>query len=371
MDAKQVVLEYVDKIALGVAGLILVVLVVLPLLGETPAQAQRAKVDRYNRKITALRAAVNENPPKPPQLDVARQVRRALAGGPAPELWPSWLMHKRVLVLCRRIGIVMPDPPEHYAPVDVSGAGGLGAITIEWADNPRNRLVKIVGFRIERNDVDPKRDDAWKVVARVGGSTHRFRDTQGLEPGKKYWYRVISRASEDAGLSVVRKYDLTLAPEQRERRSVVLGPFSTQPEVYLELQSVRVKEIRNGQLVQPLAYMKVYKFFRDEGRWEPSPLLTVKPGERIGTTLRRRGKTLDFTTPWELVRTRRTKRERQLPGGTRLMETLDVALVRNVHTGEEIEINNRDRDEVLGRIKADPTYGTESDAGQQEEGGSK
>ncbi|RME75738.1 MAG: fibronectin type III domain-containing protein [Planctomycetota bacterium] len=366
MDAKEALLEYFDKIALGVAVLAFVGFVGLPLLGESPAEKRQAEIESYNRKISALRAVVQEKAPKPEPLEAARAVRRALAGGPAPETWPSWLMHKRVLITCRRIGIAMPDPPAHFPPVDLSGAGGLGAITLQWADNPRDRLVKIVRYRVERNDVDPQRDDAWKTIATVGGKVHRYRDTEGLEAGKAYWYRVVSVAQEDQGLSVVRKYDLELPEPQRERVSSVVGPFRTQPEQYLELQSVRTKSIEHGQIVEPLAYVKVYKFFPDDGEWKPSPLLTVKPGERIGTTVRRGGKSYDWSSPWELVTTRRRTRKRKLGGGVEITEQVDVAVLRNVETGEEIEINNKDRDPVLEKIKADPRYGTDAAAGGEE-----
>jgi hypothetical protein len=363
MDGKQFLLEYFDKIALGVAGLALVVLVGAPLVQSSEADAHRDQVKQYNKAIGALRNAVEDADLRPERLNQVREVQRALSGGTNPEAWPTWLMHKRVRIACRRIGIVIPDPPEHYAPMDLSGSGGLGAISIQWADNPRNRLVKIVGFRVERNAESAAAEEGWKVIGSVGGAVHSFRDTQELEPGRAYWYRVIGRASEDQGMSVVRKYDLQLADDQRELVSVATGPFSTQPEVYVDVQSVRIKEVQGGQIVDPLAYMKVYKFVESQGRWSNSGLLTVKVGGRVGTVENPVPGAVDYTTDWVLVNTRRRTRKREISPGNEITEEVDVVILRHVRTGDEIEVTNKDQDEALERIKSDPTYGTEQSDG--------
>ncbi|GIW72619.1 MAG: hypothetical protein KatS3mg102_2161 [Planctomycetota bacterium] len=360
MDVKELLLEHFEKLALGVAGLVLVWLVGQPLLASSPSERLQDEVARYNARLAVLKAHAEANAPRPEPIELEREVQRALAGGLPPQPWPSWLMHRRPVVLVRTIGVQLPDPPEHHPPIDLSGRGGLGAIAISWAANPRNRLVAVQNYRVYRaaGKLPREGEPGWTLLATLGPGEHSYRDT-AVEPEQQYWYYVESHAVEDRKHPVVEKHEFRLPEEQQRQRSAVIGPFATQPQTYVEIISVQPREVREGRLIEPFAYVKVWRFFDDERRWRDSPLLKVEVGQQVGGVQRVGTREYDFTTPWELVGTRKRIVDRELGPGLQVKEEQDVAELRHRQTGQEIELNNKVRDPVLELIKKNDRYGVE------------
>lgn len=356
MDAKTQLLAVIDKLALVVGGLVVVAVVLGNVFGESPAAQGRKDLDKYSGTLTRARDLANEQAPQPEALSYGNVVRTELGGGPLPETWPTWMLHKRPLVLAAKVGEQLPDPPKHVAVEQLSGKGGLGRIEVSWQPSTSNRLVKVTAYHIYRAFGEPA---DWERVADLEGDATAFADTD-IKPKVGYRYRVDSVAVADAEHSVVKRYGFELDEENRVLASQVIGPFETLKDQHIELVSVvpelTIEEIRAGkkQTEAPMAYLKVWRYASSESRWVSSRLLTVEVGEMVGSVEQQGSATHDFSTPWRLERTRRAAVKHISSGGFEVTMEADVAEFVNKSTRETLVLNNKNRDPELERVKSNP-----------------
>lgn len=353
MDPKKLFLEHFEKLALGVAGVLLLGFFAFSVLGETPAEAESAKVDRYNKNISAkLQTARSmlerhrRSEPKPKYLDAVRQ---ELSGGPLPVAFPDWLLHKRPLVATKVYGVDVPEP-EHLPPVEFKGAPGLGRIALSWQENGQNRLVVVERYVVFRRE---GKAGEWVQVAEQDGAVHSYVDSEA-EPRKDYWYRLESRATIDEGSPTVERHKIELPEEKRVTVSLEIGPFTTKRDVYLEVVAVQAPTLQDrieGRTVTKQAWMKVYKYFGEEDAWRVSDTITIKPGEPIGEVQERGGGKIDYTTDYRLVDVEKKDVKEDKGGGLMVSVEAHFAEVRDEKTGETFTINNRDKDPDLEAVK--------------------
>ncbi|MFC1705722.1 hypothetical protein ACFL59_02735 [Planctomycetota bacterium] len=363
MDLKKVLLDHFEKLALGIAGLCLLGFLGSSIFGRSAAQEVSGKVDRYNREISAKieKAAdqqkkLQKTERKPEHAD---SVKQALAGGPYPQAFPSWLFHKRPLMIVAVKGEEIVDPV-HLPPVDFTGEGGLGTIAISWQENPANHLVDIDAYKVYRKE---REAGDWYELAELDGAAHSYRD-EDTEPRRQYWYYVESYGAEAKGHNYVKRHGIELAADKRVTRTGEVGPYSTKQAVYVRLMSVvpkltaaeRIENIPREQM----AYVRVYKYFRDTKEWRESRQFTHKPGERIGGEQKSGRETYDFSTDYELIETSRRHMEKNR-AGLKLKVEADFAELRDTKTGEKFEINNQVKEkgleEVLNELKGGKTDG--------------
>jgi len=360
MDAKELFLAHFEKLALGVASLALVWVLGGTLLGGgTEDRAQT--VARYNkelaRKKTAAKASLEERRRTEPPPTLLAAVQRELTGGAFPQSFPAWLFHKRPKILTKVIGQVLPDPI-HRPPVSFQGKPGLGRISMSWEDG-RNEYVEVVTVKIFRRLGER---GEWKEIGEVDGGVHSYQDREA-EPRKQYWYMIESHAQLDSS-KTIRRYNkgeirIELPEKMVVLRSIAIGPFQTQRDTYLDVIQVQAPTIEDrikGRQVSKIAWMKVYKYFADDGVWRVSPQLVLHSGDKVGDQVRLRGKDIDFSTGFVLKDVKFKKLEKQGPGGFSFKVDAHVAVVQDVRSGETFEINNQVRDkgleDVIDQLKA-------------------
>lgn len=351
MDANKAFIENFDKLAIGIAGLALVMALGGSLLGESPAEAQKAKVDRFNNDIGKKRRAASAEISKlmqdaPPRTESAA-LKRGLSSPPLPEAWKSWLFHKRPMVVLKIIGVDIPDPA-HLPPTNFQGSPGLGRISLSWEESGDNRLVTVAAYRVMRRAGD---SDEWQTVQELDGAAHSFVDKQA-EPRKEYWYKVESTAEIDRSHKVVKRYKIELPAEQEVTVTTEIGPYATRRDQYPRVITVRAQtyeEKLEGIVVKEKAYMKVYKFFVEQDAWVESRQLIVPVGEAIGETqrLKHGGERVkfDFTTPYVLMKVKVKQIKKTVPdpdGGPPQVFKVDahIAVLKDTSTGETFEINS-------------------------------
>lgn len=365
MDAKKVLIEQFDKIALGFSGAILLGFLATSFFGGSVADAKSTEVAESNQRIKDKMEQADlahdrlRRSEEAPQFD--ETVKRALAGGPYPSQMAEWLFHRRPRVITKVIGIEIPDL-EHLPPVDVAGSPGLGQISISWAENPSNQLVVVESYTIFRKDAQ---GGEWGDVAQLDGSVHAWKDTTA-EPRGEYWYLVESHGIENKAHPVVKRHDLKLAEDKKVRRSIEVGPFRTKRDIYLELTQVIPKPSRDerirGEPDNQRAWIKVYKYFTDEGAWQVSPQYTLTPGQDVGKVEKIGGKEVDFTTPYVLVETDRRDLEKQIPGegGGSFTVKDQMAKIKDKKTGEVFEIYIKTKDPGLESVLQEMKGGGDS-----------
>ena len=358
MDLKKLLLEWFDRIAVGLAGLLLLSFLIKSFVEVSPADVRRDKVKSYNREIARKKDLASSRAPKLEPLTAARSVESALTGIPAPETAPGWIFHKRPLIEVKTVGEPIPDP-EHHAPQNLQGKGGLGQISISWEENPANQLVRIEGYtvwRAEKSSGEGKSQD-WKKVAALEPAAHAYID-RDVESRTQYSYRVDSRATIDTGHPMVKKYGIQLPPEMQVAASAAIGPFETLPDHYVIVQNVITKatkeELAKGIVREASGYLKVLKFFPEEKRWIFSMAESYRTGERVGRKQQIGSKTFDFTTDYVLVETRKEMRKVKA-SGIEYEREADVAVLRDQKTRQVFELDNLTKSARISEIEKNPT----------------
>lgn len=368
MDAKQMLLEHFEKIALGIAGLILAAFILTAIVQEQPADTQRNKVLSANAAISRKEEAAKANAPKPEQRSEAREVEVAMKSPALAKDLPSWLFHKRPVIAVKIEGVDIPEA-HHFAATIEASEGGLGSIGFRWADDPRDALVKIDKYVIKRAEGKEAKD--WKDIETVEAGRTSFTD-KNVKPKTNYFYKVVSYASVDTSHVAVQRvkakgFDVVLAAAEVVLESAVIGPLQTKMDVRLEVVNVTLKttpdEIKQGKTpTTPSAYLKVWKYFPDKQMWIPQQYTTVRVGAMIGGV----EPSGDFKTDYRLIATKRIR----VPGKFGEVDA-DTIEIEDVTTGERIEINNVVLDPELEKIKKNPKPGSEVAEEDAKEGAEK
>lgn len=349
MDARELLIQHFEKFALGVAGLVLLAIVGGSLFGKSEAQAASDRVDNFNReivrKIRAAQAQIEQRRQSEPAPTYFADAQRELVGGAFPNAFPGWLFHKRPKIATWVIGREIPEP-RHLPPVDVAGSPGLGVIALSWADG-RNEYVEVTAYAVYRRDAE---DGAWEKVADLDGAVHSYQD-RSAEARKQYWYYVESKAA--VSNRVLQAEQIELAEDQVRQRSIEIGPFQTQRDVYIEVVQVTAETLEDriaGRKVDEQAWIKVYRHFTDEGQWRVSKQFVVPVGKPVGEVVKVRGQSIDFHTDYVLKDTDIRQIEKQSPGGFTLKVGAHFAVIEDPKTGESFEINNQVKDKALESV---------------------
>lgn len=364
MDAKTFFLAHFEKLALGLAGLIFGAFLFMVLLQEQPADKHRQSVQTSNQQISRKEELAKASYPKPEVPTAAREVEVALKSPALAKEFPTWLVHKRPVIVYKTEGVDIPTA-RHFAPNIEASEGSLGSISFRWSDDPRNTLVKVDKYVVKRAEGKEAKD--WHEVATIDAGTTSFVDRE-VKPKTNYFYQVVSYASVDTTHPSVQKvkakgFDVPLDQAEGVIASPVVGPLQTKPDVKLECVDVVVKtspeELKQGVPPRtPTAFIKVWKYFPDKKLWDKWQYTTVKVGEMIGKVEQVGSEKRDFKSDFKLVETK-TKR---VP--TKFGETdAPVAVIEDTVTGERFEISPKIPDPELEKIKANP----KGDAGGAEE----
>ncbi len=361
MDAKKVLLEVFDKVAVGVAALLLAVYLGLAFFAESPADRPREQVLQYNRRIEELERLAQANPPKFEELAFAREVEAALRGGPAPEPLPQWLFHKRPLIAVR-VKSEQQQEPVHAPPMNANAVGGLGRVAVSWEDNTRNQFVNVDAYVVFRAEGAPAQ---WKQVARLDGKAHSYVD-RDVRPRTTYYYYIESHASLDRRQPMVQKGKVAELPEdQRVQKSEIVGPVQTQRDTYVEVISATPKttpqQIALGMPFHDAsAYLKVWRHFPGEG-WLSSGPQKVEPGATVGVQETVAGKPRDFRTEFAFETVVVKEIKRTIAGIERSVQANFVVL-KDAKTGETLEISLEQPNPELEKIKRNPKEDVEGGA---------
>jgi hypothetical protein len=369
MDAKKLFLDHFEKLAIGIAAIFLV-LFALGFAKQSPAAAQQTNVAKANKLIQEKAEKASKEAPKPPQPTAAREVQIALEGGALPEKLPSWLFHKKPAIETKIEGVETP-PAEHFAPTIDASKGDLGRIGLRWADAAGNSLVKIDKYVVYRAEGEANPEN-FKPCATLEAGKTSFTDAE-VKTKTNYFYQVESHASVDESDQKVKNaakkgFPVELAQEMRVLRSTIAGPLTTLPDVYLQLVQVTTRptaaEIKDNPAEanrQASAYITVWKFFPDKKEWLKQPYTQVKPGEAIGDVQTVGAKKQDFTTDYKLIETKKIQIPKKM-GAAEVMLDADAAVIEDVTTKQQFEINNQQPDAGLVEVMKNPKLGDAGDA---------
>ena len=126
MDAKTLFLEHFEKLALGIAGLILGAFILTAVVQDQPADMQRGKVVKANSEISRKEDLAKGLQLKAEQSTAAREVEVALKSPSLPKDFPGWLVHKRPVIVSKIEGVDIPEA-HHFAPTIEASEGMLGS----------------------------------------------------------------------------------------------------------------------------------------------------------------------------------------------------------------------------------------------------
>lgn len=361
MDAKKLLFDHFEKIALGVIGFLLIAYFGLAAIQGSPADENREKVTKLNATVREkILLAAGKVPPAPRPMQASR-VEQALRAGPAGAVFPAWLFHKRPLLAVAVVGLTIPEP-KHHEPLNVEGKGDLGRIVIAWESSDINHLVKVTGYEVYRKTGDAA-DARFEKVATIDGGHGKkeWIDTK-VQPKAKYSYYVESIADVDEKLDTVKTHGITLDAKEKVKRSATIGPFGTKPEVYIQLINVTTKltveEIKAGVPErEPKAFLKVHKYSHEKKQWD-SHTFSVKLGERVGEKDSEGTPTPDFVTDYVLEKTQQDK-------------DIHMAIFRDTKTKEMVTITDQKNPELEDILKGPKKGGSEGSDERKEGEGSE
>lgn len=368
MDAKRLFLEHFEKLALGIAGFILVIFVVTRLLTPQVADAEREKVIDSNKKITAKAEVASSNAPTPDQLTAVSDVEKGFRSVTEPQTLPPWLFYKRPVVVAKTEGVEIPEP-KHFAPTVEPAKGDLGMIGCRWTENTGNHKVKIDKYEVWRAVKEPTEGN-WKKVHSTNESTQTSYTDRDVAPKTDYFYQIWSYASVDYSDPVITRakakgVDVVLPTGDIMLKSTIIGPIRTLPDVYIQVLNIQLKSTRADILAgKPEqgaeATVKVWKYFPDKKRWLDKLYTGIKPGQMIGGIEPVGNEKRDFTTDFKLLATLRIRVKAALGESD-----ADAIEIEDVKTGEKRVLNNLENDPGLQEV-INKKGGLEGDAGEGE-----
>lgn len=355
MDPKKILLEIFDKLLLGIVGAVFIAYLALAFLSGSPADKARDQVNKYNGRIVDLKERAAAGAPKAPASEHWKVVDAALHGGVPGEDLPGWLFHKRP-VTDVRVKAEQGKEAVHLPPVEVQAKPGLGQISLSWQDNTKNLFVVVESYKVYRAEGEPK---TFKEVASLDGKAHSFVD-KAVQTRTPYWYYVESTAALDKADATVRKGGVQpLDPSTIVLKSDQIGPFTTEPDTYVEALSARpksgIEEIKHGEPEHPAdAYLKVWRYFESLGEWKPSSAETyVVDPEKPAKIGKKEGK-LDFATDFLLVDVKARQVKHEDVGATM---TQIVVFLKDQKTGQVNELVVGEPEPPLKKIKSNPKGG--------------
>lgn len=351
MDAKKLLLDTFDKLALAFAAIVFAAFVASSVLQKSPADEAREKVNDYNKKIGERKRIAEDRAPKVEPLRDPENVLAALRGGAEGVSLPEWLFYKRPVVTVRTKSETGPEP-KHFAPTDVKGAPGLGKIAISWSESPRNAYVAIERYKIWR--AEGKAED-WKEIGNVDGKAHSFVD-RDVQSGTAYFYKVESIAAVDRAHPQMKRYpNVDLDPADVAKMSDPTEGLRTKNDTLVEVMSATAKDIPSG-IFEARAFLKVWRYFTADQRWFDSSPAEYKVGEKVGKKEGFGKDVKDFTTEYTVADIAKKDIERAI-GQNKVTIAVVVVKLKDGRTGDVIEISQEEPDPEFAKVKKNPKEG--------------
>ncbi len=237
--------EHLDKISLGVGGLLFVVMIVLSLGG---ADEERIAAIASNIEIvTAQAEKVDENLPDEGLSGVTPSTafRDQLSARFSPFSFPRWATHRRPLIL-RRVKARSPDvlcvhePPSLDDPVVERGK-----IILSWTASDEDDNVNITEYKIFRgtnlSDPEEQLEDFEEVDSIDPGTAFEltWEDTT-VEPDMSYTYYVVSSAVPDER-AVASESGFIFDEEDYNKSTLISDTVVTPAETLIWVQDVELE----------------------------------------------------------------------------------------------------------------------------------
>lgn len=293
MDPKQLLLEHFEKGVL--AGFAVWLLGTLFLFTSQPKQLEKRA--ELQQQMNVIKQHMNTAP-----LDdlvtpgYVADLERDLQPEAEGASFPLWSMHQRPVFLYGVAAVGATHTARHEAPVDLAlDAGDRGKVVLSWKSSVENEYVVIDSYVIERKVGEA---GEWQELGTVDGVEESYADS-AVQPRTDYYYRVTSIAQIDRDNPVVDNENMTLEEAEQRKTGSEAGPIKTARDVYMIPTQgdpvTREEQIAGQNENEEWAYIRVYRWSSEEGRFENKPF-RVKRGGAIGEKIKKGKRTIDFTT---------------------------------------------------------------------------
>lgn len=308
MDPKQMALKHFEK-AILVVFLGWLALTVVGLTSEPSGLQEASAVEEYLGKVDKHMASSTTEAPKTPPWEA--NLKRQLDPGsvPAAVAFPGWLMHRRPAFL-HQIEVEVPEyHAAHHAPTIDAAPVDRGKIKVTWESSQENLYV-VTTFQVWRR---AGADGTWEKVKDLEASEREWTD-ETVNSRLQYFYKVVSVAKIDAQDPVVEQYHLTLANEEQNKESSVVGPIALKQDLMIiptNVHPVEEAELIKDANAKSYATFKIKKWDSETNAWDEKTYFQKPVGSKIGQKEKIKRREVDFSTGAELVdveiRTRKAK----------------------------------------------------------------
>ena len=346
MDPMQLVLKHFEK---GVLALFFawLAMTVVGLASEPSGLQEAAAVETYLTAVEKHMGEASTKPPKAPtwEADLKRQLDPGSV--PAAVAFPGWVMHRRPAFL-HQVEVEVPEyHAAHHPPTADAAAVDRGKIKVTWEPSQENLYV-VTSFQVHRRAGE---DGTWEKVKELEASEREWTD-DGINSRLKYFYKVVSVAKIDAQDPVVTQYNLTLANEEAEKESGVVGPIAIKQDLIILPTNVHVvtdEELIADKNAKSYATIKLKKWDPEGNTWDEKTYFQKPVGWKIGQKEKIKRRDVDFTTGAELIDVE--VRTRQAKSGT-FEERVHVIKVR-WPDGKEEEFTSKDEEDAKAAEEGD------------------
>ncbi|MCZ6688374.1 MAG: hypothetical protein O7H41_02105 [Planctomycetota bacterium] len=271
MDAKQFFLRHGEKVALGTAGLI-VVIGIFGLLGGGSGEA-----DEITELAESVAEAMKNEPPPLPILENLESIQQRWESTSSTESFTKWGFHKRYYIrraLQNRPALELGRIPEHRPPELRVKERGTDYVVIEWDSQVEDaEIVRTEIYKTTSRDDQGKPVFSSDPVAVLGPGETTYRDTDGIVPRREVVYQARTFAKEIADSDVEK-----LPAEEAVKTS---SPLLVRVPANVYLLPMDLKRGSSIRGIPDEARTMVYKWDPKATRWRRK-LYRVLVGEEIG-----------------------------------------------------------------------------------------
>ncbi len=265
--ANEALVAHVDKISLGIGGVLLVGMIALSFGGgnDKKIDTLSANIDKIEKQLEVVDGRLPEGKLTSPTP--SDTFRSKLATSFPTFKFPSWATHRRPMILRdvekKRDEIVC----EHEKPRLLDPEVERGSIKLSWQESDDNRYVRIESYSVfrGRNLDDPRsqRDDFSKVADVPGGEFEVTWEDTDIEPDNSYAYYIISHAAPDDRATQSENY--AFEEEQYNLASIVTDNVTTPTDKLIWLHRVYGEDPEFPDPIMDKIEMYVSIWDEDEG----------------------------------------------------------------------------------------------------------
>ncbi len=184
---KDLLIRHVEKFALGVVLLIIIIYLISLAVGTTEARKLKGKA---NSALERIRDNM-ENPALPEDVNVsyAHDVQTPYKEVPEPGREPRWFPFKRPYII-RKAKFEDPTQSVHRPPT-LSATADIGQVKLSWKEAQDNRNIDVLGYTLRRREGEGN----WLKLKSFDVEARDYVD-KTVRPITKYAYRITSHAKE-------------------------------------------------------------------------------------------------------------------------------------------------------------------------------